>query len=135
MADLHAASFTIPRPWTALEIAAILHNPHTFLLTAPHAFLIGRAVAGEAELLTLAVSPGARRQGTARMLVSQFLHHSRLRNATDAFLEVAAGNLPAIALYAATGFAQTGKRRAYYAQNMDALIMTQRLTPRPVPDF
>lgn len=135
MAALHAACFTTPRPWSALEITAILDTEHTFLLSAPHAFLIGRAVAGEAELLTLAVSPDARRHGTARHLVTQFLTESRAKNATDAFLEVAANNAPAIALYAATGFRQSGRRRAYYANNTDAIIMTQRLTPRPAPDF
>jgi [ribosomal protein S18]-alanine N-acetyltransferase len=135
MAALHWLCFTTPRPWSALEFTAMLDSDHTFVLTAPHAFLIGRAVAGEAELLTLAVSPDARRQGTARHLVTQFLTRSRIQNATDAFLEVAADNAPAIALYGATGFVQTGKRRAYYANAVDALIMTQRLTPRPAPDF
>jgi [ribosomal protein S18]-alanine N-acetyltransferase len=135
MAAIHGLCFTTPRPWSALEFTAMLDSDHTFVLTAPHAFLIGRAVAGETELLTLAVSPEARRQGTATHLVTQFLHEARTRNATDAFLEVAADNTPAIALYAATGFAKSGKRRAYYANGTDAIIMAQRLTPRPVPDF
>jgi [ribosomal protein S18]-alanine N-acetyltransferase len=139
MAALHAASFTTPRPWSALEIAAILDNGHSFVLTAPHAFLIGRAVAGESELLTLAVAPDARRQGTARHLVTQFLAESRARDAAIAFLEVAANNTPAIALYTVTGFTRTGRRRAYYAwpdgTRTDAVLMTQRLMPRPLPDF
>jgi [ribosomal protein S18]-alanine N-acetyltransferase len=139
MAALHALCFTTPRPWSTLEITAMLDSDHTFLLTAPHAFLIGRAVAGESELLTLAVAPEARRKGTARQLVTQFLDQSRTQHATDAFLEVAADNAPAIALYLTAGFTQTGKRRAYYAHpngiRTDAIIMTHRLTPRPVPDF
>ena len=139
LATLHGLCFTTPRPWSALEITAMLDSDHTFLLTAPDAFLIGRAVAGEAELLTLAVAPDARRQGTATHLVVQFLKQSRARNATDAFLEVAANNTPAIALYTAAGFAKTGLRRAYYTQPdgtyTDAIIMSQRLAPRPVPDF
>jgi len=135
MAAIHATCFTTPRPWLALEISAILDSPYTFLLAQPRAFLIGRAVAGEAELLTLAVAPDARRQGTARALVARFLAESQARNATDAFLEVAADNAPAIALYRATGFTQTGLRRAYYANGTDAIIMSRRLTPRPVADF
>lgn len=135
MATLHAACFVTPRPWSALEFTAMLEGDHTFLLTAGDAFLVGRAVAGEAELLTLAVATDARRQGTGRQLVSRFLAESRARNAIDAFLEVAADNTPAIALYAAAGFAQTGKRRAYYANKTDALIMSLRLVPRPLPDF
>lgn len=117
----------------------MLDTPHTFLLTAPNAFLIGRAVAGESELLTLAVFPDARRQGIATHLIAQFLNESINKAATDAFLEVAAENTPAIALYAATGFTQSGRRRAYYAHpdgtRTDAIVMTQRLTPRPAPDF
>jgi [ribosomal protein S18]-alanine N-acetyltransferase len=139
MAALHAVSFTTPRPWSALEITAILDNDHSFLLTAPGAFLIGRAVAGESELLTLAVAPDARRQGTARHLVTRFLAESRARHATDTFLEVASDNAAAIALYTTTGFTQTGRRRAYYARpdgtRTDAVVMTQRLMPRPLPDY
>lgn len=123
LAAIHAASFTNPAPWSAqsLQISA----EQGFLLREPHAFLIGRAIAGEAELLTLATAPEARRQGIAKRLVAAFLDRARAQ-ADTAFLEVAADNAPAIALYAAAGFAPAGLRRRYYG-DVDAIVMRRDL--------
>ncbi len=136
LAALHARCFAVPRPWTAAEVAALLADPLVFLLAEGDAgFLVGRAVAGEAEILTLAVAPEARRRGLGRRLVARFVTQARARGAAEAFLEVAAGNAGALALYRAAGFAETGRRRAYYADGTDALVLRRRLVPRPVPDF
>lgn len=127
LAALHARVFTTPRPWSAAEFAALLADPLVFLLSEPAGFLLGRVVAGEAELLTLAVAPEARRQGTGARLVQEFLQESARRGAESAFLEVAAPNAAARALYAAAGFAETGRRRNYYRNAEggaeDALIL------------
>jgi len=127
MARLHGRCFTTPRPWSAAEIAQILANKHSFALTAPHGFLLGQAVAGEAELLTIAVDPKQRRQGVGRALVADFCAIARQKGAQTAFLEVAANNTPAIALYQAAGFTQSGLRRAYYhntdGTTIDAAVM------------
>ena len=126
-ARLHAACFSTPRPWSLNEITDLLADPHVFALGDSQGFVIGRTVAGESELLTLAVDPMARRQGIGQRLVQDFLDHSRAQKATTAFLEVSAQNAPAIALYHRAGFVQTGRRRGYYAapdgQKIDALVM------------
>ena len=139
LAAIHAACFTTPRPWTAAEFAALLAQPHVFLLTddasAPGALLIGSAIAGEAELLTLAVRPPARRQGIGRRLVQDFLATAQARGAEDLFLEVAADNAAAIALYEAAGFRRSGLRRGYYhtAEGAagDALVLTRKPAAPP----
>ena len=132
LAGLHARCFTVPRPWTEAEFAGFLSDPLVYLLVEGDAgFLLGRAVAGEAELLTLAVAPEARRRGMGQRLVSRFLYQARLRGAESAFLEVAADNAPAQALYARAGFAQTGRRRGYYqgidGRKVDALVLRKEL--------
>lgn len=132
LAQLHGACFTVPRPWTAAEFAGLLDGPGVFLLTeGAEGFLMGRALAGEAELLTLAVAPAARRQGLGARLVARFLAEARARGAESAFLEVAAGNAAALALYLAAGFAQAGRRRGYYrgpdGHIEDALVLAQPL--------
>ncbi|MFN4154972.1 MAG: ribosomal protein S18-alanine N-acetyltransferase [Paracoccaceae bacterium] len=131
LAAIHTACFILPRPWNTSEFKALLDSPHVFLLTESSGFLIGRAVAGEAELLTLAVLPAARRQGIGAGLVSRFLTEARTHGSAQAFLEVAAGNAPAIALYESAGFAQVGLRKAYYTgtagQSEDALILSRAL--------
>ncbi len=141
LASIHAACFTTPRPWSTGEIASLLSLPHIFVLTdgpaaaaepgpAPHGFLIGSAIAGEAELLTLAVLPGARRKGAGRRLLAGFLDMAESREAQDIFLEVAADNAAAIALYQAAGFRQSGLRRGYYhrpsGEAVDALVLALR---------
>ncbi len=134
LAALHARCFTIPRPWSAAEFAGFLADPLAFLLVEGDAgFLLGRAVAGEAELLTLAVAPEARRRGLGQRLVGRFLYQARLRGAASAFLEVAADNAPAQALYERAGFAPAGRRRGYYAgpngRGLDALVLCRELAP------
>lgn len=123
----HAACFTLPRPWSAAEFKGFLADPLVFLCGDAKGFLLGRAVAGEAEILTLAVAPIARRQGRARALVADFLTHAGLRGADSAFLEVAADNIAAQTLYLSCGFAQTGRRRGYYhgaeGARIDAILM------------
>ena len=115
LAALVARSFMTPPPWHVSDFAKMIADPLAILLVEGDAgFLLGRAVAGEAELLLLAVAPEARRLGLARKLVTRFLYQARLRSAEQAFLEVAAGNSPAIALYESAGFTLVGKRPNYY---------------------
>lgn len=124
LAAIHAQCFdAAPRPWSAVEFADLLSSPHVFLLTRPDGFLLGRVVADEAELLTLAVASAARRQGQARHLTAEFTATSHDRGAATAFLEVAADNAPARALYAALGWDAAGIRRGYYRAGLDAVVM------------
>ncbi len=132
LAALHARSFITPRPWTEAEFAGFLADPLVFLLAEGDAgFLLGRVVAGEAELLTLAVAAEARRRGVGRKLVSRFLFQARLRGAETAFLEVAEDNIPALGLYARCGFSEAGRRRGYYptpnGRAVDALVLRRML--------
>ncbi|MCB2127322.1 MAG: GNAT family N-acetyltransferase [Rhodobacteraceae bacterium] len=138
LARIHGESFTVPRPWTAVEIAGLLATPGAFLIEAPDGFLIGRALAGEAELLTLAVAPSARRRGTGAALVAGFLDRAATAGAGRAFLEVSADNAAARALYAQAGFAEAGRRPGYYRRPdggaTDALLLARALGPAPLAE-
>lgn len=114
MAVLHRACFTTPRPWSASEIAALLDSPYCFACCVDSGFLLGRAVAGEAELLTIAVIPSAQGRGIGSSLIDLFFDAARQRDSDQAFLEVAANNPAAIHLYLKKGFQQTGQRLGYY---------------------
>ena len=128
LADLHIRCFQAhPRPWSAPEFESLLASPLNFLLSRPRGFLLGRSVADEAELLTLAVAPDARRTGIASELLREFAATSRARGAAQAFLEVASDNAGAIALYAGAGWRNAGRRRNYYASGIDALLMWRAL--------
>jgi [ribosomal protein S18]-alanine N-acetyltransferase len=134
MARLHAAAFTMPRPWSEAEIADLLASPLCFALTQPQGFIMGRVVAGEAELLTVAVAPSARGQGIGTTLVRRFMAEVRTRGAERVFLEVAETNVAARALYARAGFVAAGRRRGYYhaadGTAVDAVVMTHGAAPQ-----
>lgn len=127
-AAVHAQAFAAP--WTADDIAALLTRPEVSGLTAPGGFILTRTIAGEAEVLTLAVAPAQRRRGLARALLAQALDAAREAGAQAAFLEVAADNQAAIALYEGAGFARVGLRRGYYSRPTgaaDALVLRRDL--------
>lgn len=126
---LHARCFTTPRPWSAEEFADLIASDFCDLVTEEHGFALIRTIAGESELLTIAVAPEARRQGLGRGLLEAALSAARDKSAEEMFLEVAADNAAAIALYARAGFTETGRRAAYYRQpdgsRVDAVLMAR----------
>jgi ribosomal-protein-alanine N-acetyltransferase len=133
LAALHARCFTSPRPWSADEFAALLREPAVFLLGGAHGFALGRVLADEAELLTIAVAPEARGRGLGHRLMEAFEAEAARRGATRAFLEVAEDNDAALRLYRARGYGESGRRRGYYRRHpgpaADALVMARDLSP------
>lgn len=131
LAALHARAMTTPRPYTAAAFAELLATPGTFLQGDARGFALGRTTLDEAELLTLAVAPEARRQGLGRHWLRAFQDQAARMGATRAFLEVAATNSPARALYAAEGWEQVGQRPRYYTapdgSRPDALVLARDL--------
>lgn len=131
LAAVHAAAYRLDRPWTAAEFRGLTDSPHVLALGDARAFILVRIIADEAEVLTIATHPDHRRKGLARDLLARFHAEARARGAMSAFLDVAADNAPAIALYLGAGYAQTGQRRAYYprqdAPAADALLLRRAL--------
>lgn len=117
--------------WTASQCAGLLPMPGVWLSLARdgnsvRGFALGRVVAGEAELLLLAVSKDAQRRGIGRLLVQRFADVAQARGARTLFLEVRDGN-PAVRLYDTFGFREIGRRPKYYTgrdgQLYDALTL------------
>lgn len=132
LADLHDRAFD--RPWSAEAFESLLGGPGVFALLgeadAPKGFILCRSIAGEAEILTLAVDPAARRRGWGAALVEMAAGVAAETGAEALFLEVAADNLAAIGLYGATGFSRVGLRKGYYADPegaKDAVVMRRSL--------
>jgi len=86
-----------------------------------------QVVGDTADLLRVAVGPSARRSGTGRLLVTTLLADAADRGADRVLLEVAETNVAARGLYAALGFAEIHRRRAYYADGGDALVLERHL--------
>jgi ribosomal-protein-alanine N-acetyltransferase len=120
LAALHAACFE--RPWDATTLKTMLATPRTFAFTHADGFVLARAVADEAEILTMAVRPQARGKGLGRALLQAAIDKARGLGAATMYLEVGADNPHALALYAGLGFAKVGARKAYY-DGRDALVL------------
>ncbi len=137
LAALHTAAFTQERPWTAQEFASLLQSDFIELIPHENGFVLFRTVAGESELLTLAVHPDHQGHGIGRELVRKWLF-SLEGKADTAFLEVAADNTSAILLYTSEDFAEIARRPAYYARKnaaaADAIVMQRVVTFGQAPD-
>ncbi|KUP94397.1 ribosomal protein S18-alanine N-acetyltransferase [Tritonibacter horizontis] len=132
LAATHAAAFTQSRPWTTQEFADLLADRFTHLTGDGRAFALVREITDEAELLTIATHPDHQRQGHGTRIMQDWMRKAAQRGVTTAFLEVAADNGAAQALYSSCGFGLVGIRKAYYprpkAAAADALLM-KRLFP------
>ena len=109
--------------WTAVQCAGLLPMPGVWLTLASQSgeaigFALSRAVAGEAELLLLAVRESVQGRGTGRLLLSAFEADAAGRGATRLHLEVREGN-HALRLYERAGFTLVGRRRNYYSGHGD----------------
>ena len=105
--------------WTASQCAGLLPMPGVWLTLARETgdtigFALARAVAGEAELLLLAVRRPAQGRGIGKMLLDDFTEQAKGRGATRLHLEVREGN-HALSLYEGEAFSLVGRRRNYYS--------------------
>ncbi|MDA7429325.1 ribosomal protein S18-alanine N-acetyltransferase [Primorskyibacter aestuariivivens] len=129
LAGLHGRVFE--RGWSAADFAAYRDDPACVLIARPEGFALARVTLDEAEILTIATAPEQRRKGIARLLLADLLDRVSTRGARHIFLEVAADNAPARALYDAAGFKQIAVRKGYYPRHdgppADALVLRKPL--------
>ena len=97
---------------------------------SPRGFILVRAAADEAEVITIAVAPTHRRGGIGAALLDVAVAELQRVNIQNLFLEVAADNEAARALYKRAGFFECGQRPGYYQDRdsrTDAVIMKRAL--------
>lgn len=126
IAALHARAF--PDGWSAPSIARLISGPGGFALIASldgreAGFAILQCVPPEAELLSIGVDPASRRAGLGRAILTHAARDLMTAGATMMFLDVAADNDAALALYRALGFQDMSRRKRYYGGHTDAIVM------------
>ncbi len=91
-------------------------------------YLLAWSVAGETEILEVAVDPSMRRQGIGKALLQRLVAEARGTGDCRLLLELRASNSGALALYKGMGFEECGQRRNYYKNpTEDAVLMTCNL--------
>lgn len=123
IAELHGLRFA--RKWSDGEFMSLVLQPNVFgfvvrqtnaFFSKPLAgFVLAREVAGEAEILTVAVSEKFARAGLGWRLMQAAMREATQRGGESMFLEVDSANAAAVALYGKLGFQKVGERPAYYA--------------------
>jgi ribosomal-protein-alanine N-acetyltransferase len=123
--------------WTRSQCAGILPMTGVLLRLASErpsgqtiGFSLSRSVAGESELLLIAVTPAQQRRGVGRLLLEDFIEQARIQGISTAHLEVRDGN-GAMSMYRDAGFSPVGRRRKYYhapdGRAFDALTFMRKL--------
>jgi ribosomal-protein-alanine N-acetyltransferase len=121
--------------WTGPQCAGLMPMPGVWLSLARDGeqvvgFSLSRVIAGEAELLLLAVKRESQGQGIGKRLLERFNVSAEARGARRLHLEVRDGNA-ALKLYEKAGFEEVGRRRNYYTgrdgQVYDALTLARTI--------
>jgi [ribosomal protein S18]-alanine N-acetyltransferase len=122
--DAKAYAAAVARAQSRQGIALVVEGPSSRLA----GFIVGGLIAPEAEIESIAVHPAMQRRGIARQLLNAFAGAARELGCSRILLEVRPSNLPARVFYAASGFAETARRPAYYANPVeDAILMSWTL--------
>lgn len=138
LAGMHRICFA--EPWSATSMAEVLALAGAEGLIAvdggslapageppgPAGLVLWRRIFDEAEILTIAVLPPWRRAGLGALLLRAAMAQAARGGALTMFLEAAADNRAALALYEANGFTRVGLRKGYYG-GVDAVTMSCRL--------
>ena len=120
---------SFPQPWSRQHFLDELSSPYAFPLSAlagagrVAGYICPMFLLDEGHILDVAVAREFRGQGVGRLLVERVLGECRERGGAFVSLEVRPSNLEAIALYERLGFVTTGRRRRYYADGEDAILM------------
>lgn len=125
--EIEAQSF--PHPWLRQHFIDELNSSYGFPLSAFNpsgrlvAYICPMLLLDEGHIMNVAVDPAARGMGVGRLLVQRVLDDCRAENAAYVSLEVRESNLSAISLYRNMGFIDMGRRKRYYENGEDALMM------------
>ncbi|HEY6258572.1 MAG TPA: GNAT family N-acetyltransferase [Xanthobacteraceae bacterium] len=117
LAALHGTSFN--RGWSEDEFERLLMDRavlvhRTMIGRRLVGFVVSRIIAGEAEILSVAVASSRRRKGLAKQMLNLHLRRLAGLGARTVFLEVDESNVPANRLYQRFGFRAVGRREGYY---------------------
>lgn len=136
---IHGDAFA--RAWSADDFTALIAERSVYALAIRResvfgrrrmvGFVLVRAAADEAEILTIAVAPETQGRGYGRRLMEEVLRRLYADGVAACFLEVDRDNARAVGLYRALGFEPVGERKGYYhkpdGSAGSALVMRRQL--------
>jgi [ribosomal protein S18]-alanine N-acetyltransferase len=134
LAEIHAiASVSFDAPWSPGAFEEEFRTGEAAIWIAcdaggaVHGYIVVRRILDEAHILSLATAPETRRTGVATALLTHAIGVERASGARIAHLEVRENNAEALAFYARHGFRDMGRRRRYYPDGSDAILLATAL--------
>ncbi|MEL6506795.1 MAG: N-acetyltransferase [Pseudomonadota bacterium] len=128
-----------PRAWPQGAIAHSVAAPHVFVFLAglampigaetppPTGFAVWRRIGDEGEILSFGVAPPGRQQGLGRFMLTGIENTARTKGLCRMVLDVDSENRAALALYRGAGYHEVARRKHYYKDGSDALVMARAL--------
>ena len=132
---------TFSSPWSRASFAREMTSNKVarYLVAAVGDTLVGfggmHIILDEGHITNIAVASPWRGQGIGRMLLEGLMQYASNLGAGYLTLEVRASNTVAIALYESHGFIAVNRRKGYYDNGEDALLMVSQHLPEAQPDF
>jgi len=128
-AILAIESDSFPHPWSKVHFQDELKSSYSFPLVGLNqeggvvGYICPTVLMDEGHILNVAVAKDCRGYRVGKLLVESAIRECRERGASFVSLEVRPTNVTAISLYRSLGFTETGRRKRYYENGEDALLM------------
>ncbi|NPA13502.1 MAG: ribosomal protein S18-alanine N-acetyltransferase [Aquificae bacterium] len=90
-------------------------------------FFEGEVILDEGAVLMLAVKKEFQGKGIGKSILNWFISYCKKQGVKNVWLEVSAENQKAIQLYSNLGFIEKGRRKKYYTDGSDAVVMGLQL--------
>ncbi|GGF42387.1 N-acetyltransferase [Marmoricola endophyticus] len=117
---LEAEAFGVDA-WSRESVVAALPD----LLVGGGGYVVLTVAGDVADLQRIAVPTGVRRAGAGRALLAAAVERADAAGAERVLVEVSEANAAGRAFYAANGFSEIHRRRRYYRDGTDALVLTR----------
>ncbi len=126
---------SFPQPWSySLFLSELSNRMATYFVALWQGKVIGYIgmwiVWEEAHITTFAIHPAYRRKGFGEKLFTYALSYALSQGCKEVLLEVRVSNFVAQHLYRKLGFRAVGRRRGYYTDGEDAIVMKKDLRER-----
>jgi len=120
----------LPPAWTPARIERAIGDPDQCVLVAREGpTLVGGGIIEwtdtDAHLGLLVVASGRQGTGLGRALLEALEHAAERAGLTRIRLEIREGNARAAHVYRAAGYRETGRRRHYYGDGEDAIVLAR----------
>jgi len=132
--EIVAIAATSPlNPWSKDMFLGEVAHPlsHCFLVRGendhnkdiPLGFICFRNIGEESELLNICIHPMHRQKGLGKILMEFYIDFCSKKGVKNYYLEVNPLNIHAVRLYQSFAFQPAGKRKDFYQEKYDALLM------------